>query len=91
MKYTIFDASRGACSGKPKCARVVKRHSSGVKHFPSGVKKNLGGFNPPLTLPENPPWTLAMLVQETSMLKKCVFFSLLNTVHTFTSSQHEHR
>ena len=26
-----------------KCARGVKRHSSGVKHFLKGVKKNLGG------------------------------------------------
>ena len=34
----------------PKCTRGVKRHSSGVKHVPKGVKKNLGGLTPP-----NPP------------------------------------
>ena len=37
------------------CAREVKRHSSGVKHFLKGVKKNLGGGLTPLTPPENPP------------------------------------
>ena len=25
----------------------VKQNSSGIKHFLEGVKKNLGGFNPP--------------------------------------------
>ena len=50
MKYVIFDASGGACNGKPRCARGVKRYSSGVKHVPRGVKKIYGGFNPP-----NPP------------------------------------
>ena len=33
----------------------VERNSSGVKHFVKGVKKNLGGFKPPLTPPKNPP------------------------------------
>ena len=39
MQYAILDASGGARNGKPKCARGVKRHSSGVKHFLKGVKK----------------------------------------------------
>ena len=34
-----------------KCAKGVKQHSSGVKHFLRRVKKNLGGFNPPNLLP----------------------------------------
>ena len=40
---------------KPKCARGVKPNSSGVKHFLEGVKKHLGGFNPPTPTPENLP------------------------------------
>ena len=41
-----FDASGGAQICKPKCARGMKRHSSGVKHFLKGIKKNLV-VNPP--------------------------------------------
>ena len=48
MQYAILDALEGAGNGKPKCTRGVKQNSSGVKHFlNTGVKKNLGGFNPP--------------------------------------------
>ena len=84
MKYTIFDASRGACNGKPKCARVVKRHSSGVKHFPSGVKKNLGGFNPP----PNPPRKSAMDTGNVSsgnldVEKMCVFLFAKHCAHFY--------
>ena len=43
MQYAILDASGGTSNGKPKCARRVKRHSSGVKHFLKGIKKNVGG------------------------------------------------
>ena len=50
IQYAILDASGGACNGKPKCARGVKRHSSGVKHFLKGDEKNLGGVTSP-----NPP------------------------------------
>ena len=56
MQYAIPDALEGAWNGKPKCARGVKQNSSGVKHFLEGVKKNLGGFNPPYPPPpENLP------------------------------------
>ena len=44
VQYAILDALGGAWNGKPKCARGVKRNTSGVKHFPKGVKKILGGL-----------------------------------------------
>ena len=42
MQYDFLYALEGARIGKPKCARGVKRNSSGVKHLLEGVKKNLG-------------------------------------------------
>ena len=59
MQYAILDALGGAWNGKPKCAREVKRNTSEVKHFPKGVKKKLGGFNP--NPPENPPMLVSRL------------------------------
>ena len=51
MQFAILDALEGAGNGKPKCARGVKRNSSGVKqwvkYFLERVKENLGEFNPP--------------------------------------------
>ena len=74
MQYVILDASGGARNGKPKCAREVRQNSGGVKHFLEGVKKNLGGFNPPNPPPENPPMVKVPL-ETTNFL----FFSALLT------------
>ena len=40
-----------------KVCRGVKQNSCGVKHFPEGVKKNVGGVNPPNPPPQKiRPW-----------------------------------
>ena len=39
MQYAILDALEGAWNGKLKGAGGMKRISSGVKHFPEGLRK----------------------------------------------------
>ena len=51
----------------------VKQNSSGVKHFLEGVKKNLGGCNPP-NPPENPPIEISFvyIVCVLTFWSKCI-------------------